>query len=225
MGPMGLIRPIGPISPIKPSSSMSLAYHHVYEPGSDPSAPPLLLLHGTGGDEYDMIPLARRLSPGSAVLSPRGDVLEHGSPRFFRRFAEGVFDLDDVRKRTHSLAEFLAAAGQQYGFDPRRLTAVGFPNGANIAASLLLLRPESLGDAILLRAMVVLDQPAAAGSLTGRRVLLVNGQEDPIVPLDHPARLAELLEAGNAATTRHLAPAGHGLTSGDLAAATAFLAR
>lgn len=204
---------------------MSLSYHHVYHPGTDPSAPPLLLLHGTGGDEHDLIPLARRLSPGSALLSPRGDVLEQGAPRFFRRFAEGVFDLDDVRQRTHALADFLAAAGQQHGFDARRLTALGFSNGANIAASLLLLRPESLGNAILLRAMVVLDQPAIAGSLTGRRVLLANGQQDPIVPPDHPARLAGLLEAGGATVTAHLAPAGHGLTSGDLAAAAAFLTR
>lgn len=204
---------------------MSLAYQHVYHPGADPSAPPLLLLHGTGGDENDLVPLARQLSPESALLSPRGDVLEHGAPRFFRRFAEGVFDLDDVRERTQALANFIAAAGKQYGFDPRNLTALGFSNGANIAASLLLLRPESLGDAILLRAMVVLDQPALPGSLAGRRVLLANGRQDPIVPPDHPVRLAALLEAGGANLTRHLAPAGHGLTAGDLAAAAAFLAR
>jgi phospholipase/carboxylesterase len=218
-------RPIFVFFVANPIPTMSLSYQHVYEPGTDPSAPPLLLLHGTGGDEHDLIPLARRLSPGSALLSPRGDVLEHGAPRFFRRFAEGVFDLDDVRRRTHALADFIAAASRQYGFDPRRLTAVGFSNGANIAASLLLLRPEAIADAILLRAMLVLDQPAAAGSLGGRRILLANGQQDPIVPLDHPARLAGLLEAGGAAVTRHLAPAGHSLTAGDLAAAAAFLTR
>ncbi|GAB1488199.1 alpha/beta hydrolase [Opitutaceae bacterium] len=204
---------------------MSLSYQHVYQPGTDPSAPPLLLLHGTGGDENDLVPLAQRLSPGSALLSPRGDVLENGAPRFFRRFAEGVFDLDDVRKRTHALADFIAAAGRQYGFDPRRLTAIGFSNGANIATSLLLLRPEVLGDAVLLRAMVVLDQPAAAGSLTGRRVLLANGRQDPIVPSNHPTILASLLQAGGATVTAHLAPAGHGLTSGDLTATASFLAR
>lgn len=204
---------------------MSLSYQHVHHPGTDPSAPPLLLLHGTGGDENDLVPLARQLSPGSAILSPRGDVLEHGAPRFFRRFAEGVFDLEDVRKRTHALADFILAAGKQYGFDPRRLTAIGFSNGANIAASLLLLRPEALGDAVLLRAMVVLDQPAGAGSLAGRRVLLANGRQDPIVPSHHPTILAGLLQAGGATVTSHLAPAGHGLTSGDLAAAAAFLAR
>lgn len=203
---------------------MSLAYHHVYEPATHPSARPLLLLHGTGGDERDLLPLARRLAPGAALLSPRGDVLEHGAPRFFRRFAEGVFDLDDVRRRTHALADFIIAAGREYGLDPRQLTAVGFSNGANLAASLLLLRPEALGDAVLLRAMVVLDHPAAAGSLTGRRVLLANGTEDPIVPGDHPGRLATLLRAGGASVTRHEAPAGHGLTSGDLAATAAFLA-
>lgn len=202
---------------------MSLSYQHVFHPGTDPKAPPLLLLHGTGGDEHDLVPLGQRLSPGSAILSPRGDVLERGAPRFFKRFAEGVFDLNDVRQRTHALADFIQAAGQAYGFDPRQLTAIGFSNGANIAASLLLARPEVLGNAILLRAMVVLDQPATPGSLAGRRVLLANGREDPIVPPDHPSRLAAQLQAGGAEVTTHLAHAGHGLTSGDLAAAAAFL--
>lgn len=202
---------------------MALSYQHLFEPGTDAAAPPMLLLHGTGGNEHDLVELARRLAPGSALLSPRGDVLEHGAPRFFRRFAEGVFDLDDVRRRTHALADFVAAAGRQYGFEPRHLVAFGYSNGANIAASLLLLRPEVLAAAVLLRAMVVLDQPAPAGSLTGRRVFLANGAEDPIVPADHPPRLAALLRAGGADVTLHTSPAGHGLTAGDLAAAAAFL--
>ena len=114
-----------------------LAYIHRFEPGTDASARPLLLLHGTGGDEHDLIPLARQLSPGSTILSPRGDVLENGHPRFFRRFAEGVFDLPDVERRTRALADFIHAAAQQYGFDLSRLMALGFSNGANIAALLL----------------------------------------------------------------------------------------
>src|SRR5437868_4970343 len=136
---------------------MSLSYQHVFQPGTDPAAPPLLLLHGTGGDERDLIPLGRTLSPASALLSPRGDVSEGGALRFFARLAEGVFDAAEVTHRTHALADFVGAAGQQYRFDPQTLIAVGFSNGANIAATLLQLRPESLAGGVLLRAMVVLD--------------------------------------------------------------------
>ena len=202
----------------------TLAYAHIFEPGSDPTAPPLLLLHGTGGDERDLLPLGRQLSPGSALLSPRGDVVEHGARRFFARLAEGVFDPAEVTRRTHALADFIGAATAQHGVDRGRLMAVGFSNGANIAATLLQLRPESLAGAVLLRAMVVLDQPAVAGTLHGRRVLLANGTHDPIVPPDHPPRLAALLRAGGANVSLHLSPASHGLVTADLAAARAFLA-
>jgi predicted esterase len=202
----------------------TLAYAHIFEPGSDPTAPPLLLLHGTGGDERDLLPLGRQLSPGSALLSPRGDVVEHGARRFFARLAEGVFDPAEVTRRTHALADFIGAATARHGVDRGRLMAVGFSNGANIAATLLQLRPESLAGAVLLRAMVVLDQPAVAGTLHGRRVLLANGTHDPIVPPDHPPRLAALLRAGGANVSLHLSPASHGLVTADLAAARAFLA-
>ncbi len=204
---------------------MSLSYQHVFVPGTDPAAPPLLLLHGTGGDENDLLDLGRQLSPGSALLSPRGDVSERGAPRFFRRFAEGVFDLADIRARALALAEFATAASKHYGFDAACLTAVGFSNGANIAAALLQLRPEVLAAAVLLRAMVVLDQPAAPASLAGKRVLLANGTLDPIVPADHPPRLASLLRAGGADVTLHTTEAGHGLTRADLAAARDFFIR
>ena len=199
------------------------AYQHVFQPGTDPAARPLLLLHGTGGDERDLLPLARQLSPDSAVLSPRGDVLEQGAPRFFRRFAEGVFDLADVEKRTHALADFIVAAAEKYGLDRARLTAIGFSNGANIAASLLLLRPESLAAAVLLRPMVVLE-PAQVPSLAGKRVLISSGQHDPIVPADHPARLAEMLRRAGADVTLRNHIASHQLVPGDLAAAKEFLA-
>jgi predicted esterase len=202
----------------------TLAYAHIFEPGSDPTAPPLLLLHGTGGDERDLLPLGRQLSPGSALLSPRGDVVEHGARRFFARLAEGVFDPAEVTRRTHALADFIGAATAQHGIDRGRLMAVGFSNGANIAATLLQLRPESLAGAVLLRAMVVLDRPAAAGTLHGKRVLLANGTHDPIVPPDHPPRLAALLRAGGANVSLHLSTASHGLVTADLAAARAFLA-
>ena len=201
----------------------ALAYHHVFEPGADPAAPPLLLLHGTGGNERDLLRLGRTLSPGSALLSPRGDVSEGGARRFFARLAEGVFDPAEVAQRTQALADFLATATTHYRLDSTRLTAVGFSNGANVAATLLLLRPESLGAAILLRAMVVLDQPAAPGSLAGKRVLLENGEHDPIVPADHPPRLAALLRAGGADVTALTHIASHALVSADIAAAQQWL--
>lgn len=201
----------------------NLSYHHLFEPGPDPAAPPLLLLHGTGGDETDLLRLGRMLSPGSALLSPRGDVSEGGARRFFARRAEGVFDPAEVAQRTHALADFIAAATKHYGVDASQLIAVGFSNGANIAATLLQLRPESLSRALLLRAMVVLDQPAAPGSLTDKRILLLNGNVDPIVPVDHPARLAALLRAGGASVSSHLLPASHALTPGDVNEAQRWL--
>jgi len=201
----------------------TLTYHHIFEPGTNPAAPALLLLHGTGGDEHDLLSLGRALSPGSALLSPRGNVSEHGANRFFARLAEGRFDPAEVTRRTHELADFIVAAAKQYGFDPAQLVAVGLSNGANIAAALLQLRPASLGSAILLRPMVVLDQPAVAGTLTGKRVLIASGTHDPIVPNSHPPHLAALLRAGGANVTVHTSPAGHNLTSADVAAAKAFL--
>jgi predicted esterase len=201
-----------------------LTYTHRFEPGSDPAAPPVLLLHGTGGDENDLIPLGQKLSPGSPLLSPRGDVLEHGMPRFFRRYAEGVFDLVDVRRRTLALADFVAAAAAHYGFAPEKLLAVGFSNGANIAAALLWLRPATLASALLLRPMVVLE-PEVLPDLSGKRILINSGTQDPIVPADHPLRLANLLRQAGANVTLEFPAAAHGLTPADVAAAQGFLAR
>ena len=202
---------------------MNFSYQHLFQPGTDPTSAPLLLLHGTGGNERDLLSLARALSPGAAVLSPRGDVSEHGALRFFARLAEGLFDPAEVTRRTHALADFIAAASQHYGLDPARLTAVGFSNGANIAATILQLRPTVLGGAILLRSMVVLNQPAAAPSLNGKRVLLLNGTADPIVPVEHPPRLAALLRAGGANVTQQMIPASHGLIAADVGAAKSWL--
>jgi phospholipase/carboxylesterase len=211
----------------------SLSYLHRFEPAADlpaeasakagAEAPPLLLLHGTGGNENDLLPLGRQLSPGSALLSPRGDVNEHGMPRFFRRFAEGVFDLEDVAKRTHALADFIGAATATYKLDLARLTALGYSNGANIAASLFLLRPETLAAAVLLRPMVVL-QPAELPNLRGKRVLILSGRHDPIVPTDHPPRLSEQLRQAGADVTLEWLDTGHQLTAADFAAARAWLA-
>ncbi|MBI4625513.1 MAG: alpha/beta hydrolase [Verrucomicrobia bacterium] len=203
----------------------SSAYHHIFEPATKPAAPPLLLLHGTGGSEQDLLRLGRAVSPGSALLSPRGDVSEGGALRFFARLGEGVFDPAEVTRRTNALADFVLAAARRYAIDARQLIAVGFSNGANIAATLMQLRPETLGGGILFRAMVVLDQPAAPASLAGRRVLIVNGSVDPIVPADHPARLAALLRAGDAEVKVHPVQASHQLTSQDAAAAQEWLQR
>lgn len=200
----------------------SLSYIHQFAPGTDASAAPLLLLHGTGGNEHDLLPLGQHVAPGAAVLSPRGDVSENGMPRFFRRFAEGVFDLEDVAKRTHALADFVAAAAAHYRFDASRLTALGYSNGANIAASLFLLRPESLAAAALLRPMVVLE-PKQLPDLRGKRLLILSGRHDPIVPVDHPPRLAEQFRTAGADVTLQWVDTGHGLTPADFAAAKSFL--
>ena len=182
----------------------------------------LLLLHGTGGNERDLIPLGRELDPNASLLSPRGKILESGMPRFFRRLAEGVFDLEDLKNRTNELADFVAAAAQHYGFAADKVVAVGYSNGANIAASLLLLRPEILSAAILFRAMVPLI-PESQPNLSRVRVWIGAGTNDPIIPTSETKRLAELLrKAGADVTIRHFA-AGHELTPDDVEAARDWL--
>src|SRR5438477_11104234 len=153
-----------------------------------PPARVLLLLHGTGGDENDMIPVGRDLDPTAALLSPRGNVLENGMPRFFRRLAEGVFDEEDVIRRAHELADFVGATAARYEFDPKRVIAVGYSNGANIAAAILLLRPEVFVSAVLFRAMVPLVPPGLP-NLAHARVLLLSGKQDVIVPMENAERL------------------------------------
>lgn len=192
----------------------TLSFIHRFEPATKPSTPPLLLLHGTGGDENDLIGLGRMISPGSALLSPRGKVLENGMPRFFRRLAEGVFDEADVRRRAVELADFVAEARETYAL-PAPI-AVGFSNGANIAAAMLLLHPEALAGAALLRAMVPLGEPPTA-DLAGKPVLLLSGATDPIVPATNAARLAELLQTAGASVRHEILPAGHGLSQADVA--------
>jgi len=191
----------------------ALAFIHRFEAGTRPGAIPLLLLHGTGGDENDLLPLGRAVAPDAALLSPRGKVLEHGMPRFFRRLAEGVFDEDDVRRRADELAVFVESARTEYGITAP--TALGYSNGANIAAAMLLLRPQVLAGAILLRAMVPLS--AAPGvDLAAKLVLIISGAQDPIVPAENAARLADLLRASRAAVEHRVLPAGHGLSNADV---------
>jgi phospholipase/carboxylesterase len=198
-----------------------LTFSHRFVPGQKPGARPLLLLHGTGGDETDLVPLGRAVAPGVALLSPRGKVLENGMPRFFRRLAEGVFDEADVRARAHELAGFVAAAREHY-----RLAApiaLGYSNGANIAAAMMLLRPEVLAGGILLRAMTPLANVEADGTLAGKRVLIVSGQRDPIAAPANAARLEAMLARAGAAVDHEVMPGGHELSQEDVALATRWL--
>jgi phospholipase/carboxylesterase len=198
------------------------SFIHRFEPATSAGSRPLLLLHGTGGDENDLLGLGKMISPGSALLSPRGRVLEHGMPRFFRRLAEGVFDEDDVRRRAHELGGFVAEARQRYGLAAP--VAVGFSNGANIAAALLLLEPDALAGAILLRAMVPLSDPPKA-ELGGKPVLLLSGQADPIVPASNSAKLASLLSEAGARVAHKVLPAGHQLSQADLTLARDWIGK
>ena len=170
---------------------------HVFQPADDAAAgPPLLLLHGTGGDEHDLLPLRDYLSPGAAVLSVRGTVLENGMPRFFRRLREGVFDEDDLRQQADDLAEFVGLACQTYGIDDGSLVAVGFSNGANIASAMMLRRPGVLAGAVLLAAMVPFAEPPAA-ALNGTLVIISNGARDPMITAQMTKLLArQLAERG-----------------------------
>ncbi|MCU1293953.1 MAG: phospholipase/Carboxylesterase [Bryobacterales bacterium] len=204
------------------TAESSLGFHHVFEPGSNPEAPTLLVLHGTGGDEHDLLPLAHALAPGASVLSPRGKVLERGAPRFFRRIAEGVFDQADLAARTTELNEFINAACLRYSFELSRLVAVGFSNGANIAASLILKYPQTLGGALLLRAMVPFT-PATRPALRNKPILLLAGISDPIVAATEAESLEELLSNSNADVELRWVDAGHALSGEDVQAARQWL--
>ena len=187
----------------------------IHEFVSGSSGRTLLLLHGTGGNERDLIPLGRELDPNASLLSPRGKVLENGMPRFFRRLAEGVFDLEDLKNRTHELADFVVAAARHYRVDIKNMIAVGYSNGANIAASMLLLRPEILSAAILFRAMVPLI-PDTQPDLGSVRVWIGAGSSDPIVPASETKQLAELLRSAGADVTIRFFQGGHELTQADV---------
>jgi phospholipase/carboxylesterase len=202
------------------ASTRELSFIHRFKPAAEPDQSPLLLLHGTGGNEDDVLPLGQMLSPGSALLSPRGKVLEGGMPRFFRRLREGVFDEEDVRRRANELADFIAEAREAYGLAAP--VAVGFSNGANIAAAVLQLRPEVLAGTALIRAMVPLQEPPAA-DLTGKPVLILSGASDPIVPADNAKRLAAMLKAAGATVEHRMLPTGHGLSQTDVALTKAWI--
>lgn len=184
----------------------------------------LLLLHGTGGNEDDLLPLGRDLSKDACLLSPRGKVLESGAPRFFRRLAEGIFDLEDVRLRAAELATFVDCAREEYSLQEARVVAVGYSNGANIAAVTMLLHPGRIHAAALLRAMVVLEPPRSP-DLSGASVLISSGVMDPIVPASHVRRLADIFRGAGALVEVKEQQASHGLVRSDIFDCAEWIAR
>ncbi|MDQ3862288.1 MAG: alpha/beta hydrolase [Actinomycetota bacterium] len=203
--------------------SAELGFVHRYMPGEDEAGPTLLLLHGTGANEEDLIPLGETLAPGAALLSPRGKVSEYGAPRFFRRLAEGVFDHEDLLFRTHELAEFVEAASEEYGFDLSKLVAVGYSNGANVAASTILLHPGLLRAAVLFRAMVPFE-PDVTPDLSGMPVFMAAGRADRMVPPDNTQRLADILREAGADVDLRWHDTGHPLTYEEVSEAKEWLA-
>jgi predicted esterase len=204
------------------AKAAELSFVHRFVPGT--SAATLLVLHGTGGDENDLLPLARELAPDAALLSPRGPVLENGMPRFFRRLAIGVFDEADVTRRAAELAGFVIAAARAYGFDPARVFALGHSNGANMAAAVLLLHPDALAGAALLRAVLPLE-PERTPELAGKPVWIAAGREDPYSPGPRVEALAERLRAAGAEVELRWSAAGHGLDEKEWSAAREWLGR
>lgn len=191
---------------------------HIFEKGSDQTKPTLLLLHGTGGTERDLLPLAERVAPGANILSVRGNISENGMPRFFRRLAEGVFDEEDLIFRTKELNDFLDEAAEEYAFDRRNVLALGYSNGANIAGSLLFHYQDALAGAILHHPMVPrrgIDLP----DLTGTPVFIGAGTNDPICPAEESEELKALLSEAGATVDLHWENFGHQLTVSEVDAA------
>jgi predicted esterase len=205
-------------------TTQELGFIHRYAPPRAEGQPVLLMLHGTGGDELDLLPLGAALAPEAGLLSPRGKVLENGMPRFFRRLAEGVFDVEDLRHRTHELADFIEAATRAYGFDGKRIVAVGYSNGANIAASLLLLRPSTLAGAVLLHPMVPLV-PETMPDLSGVSALATAGRNDPLIPPEETERLIALLREAGADVAEYWQNDGHALIPDEVTAAREWLSK
>ena len=201
-------------------SERGQGFVHRFFPGE--SGATLLLPHGTGGDENDLVPLGRELAPGAAILSPRGKVSEYGAARFFRRLAEGVFDHEDLVFRTHELADFIEATSEEYGFDLSKLVAVGYSNGANTAASLMLLHPGLLRAAVLFRAMVPFE-PEDVPDLSGMPIFLAAGRMDRMIPPENTERLVEILREAGADLDLRWRNTGHALTYEEVAEAKEWL--
>lgn len=200
-----------------------LGFIHRFVPGEDSSVETLLVLHGTGGNENDLIGIGQAIAPSAAILSPRGNVLENGAPRFFRRIAEGVFDPKEVRSRGEELARFIRAAAVTYRLDPSRIFALGYSNGANIASTVMLIEPELIQGSILLRPMVVYEPPEKR-DLSGSSVLISAGRMDPIVPTASVDHLAQLFRSANADVTVKWQLAAHSLVPSEVREAAEWFA-
>lgn len=200
---------------------MDQDFKHIYIQG-DLRLPVLVLLHGTGGDEQDLVDIGQAVSPGSPILSLRGKVLENGMPRFFRRLAEGIFDQEDLKFRTTELADYIEKARKIYGFENKPVVALGYSNGANIAASVLLSRPETFQGAVLLRAMVPFE-PKSLPNLDGTKVLMLSGLMDNIIPPDNSTRLSKMLDDAGVDVSFIMKPTGHGLTQSDFSDITKWI--
>ncbi len=194
---------------------------HIYEKGTNPSAPTLLLLHGTGGTERDLAGVGRMISAGSSQLGVRGNVSENGMARFFRRLSEGVFDEEDLIFRTGELSEFLDEAAGQYGFDRRNVVAVGYSNGANIAASMMFHRKDALRGAVLLHPMVP-RRGIALPDLQSVQVFIGAGRNDPLCPPAESEELTGLLQEAGADVYLHWENNGHQLSRSEIEHAAAW---
>jgi len=201
---------------------LGFTHHYIPPTQAGQRGPTLLLLHGTGGDENGLLDLGRMLDPTMGLLSPRGKVLENGMPRFFRRLAEGVFDVPDLLERTRELADFVEVASTTYGFDAKHVIAVGFSNGANIAASMLLLRPQTLAAALLLHPMVPFV-PEKLPTLTEKQVFIGAGRHDPIVPMHNTEQLVQLLQQAGATVKAYWHNGGHTITHEEVREAKLWL--
>jgi phospholipase/carboxylesterase len=211
-------------APTDTAAATLAAWPHLYSPG-DAGAPVLLMLHGTGGNEHEIAALAAELLPGAGVLAPRGPVQEHGMLRWFRRHGEGNFDVDDVIARSGHLTGFLEAAREHYTLGGRPVIAVGFSNGANIALATAMLHPDTLKNVIAFSGMYPFGDRDTAADLTGSRLLVLNGDADPMAPLPSVSTLMAALGSHGADAEQVLRPGGHGIGYTDLAAARDWLTR
>src|SRR5215213_8877108 len=211
---------------MKENTKSDLGFIHKFIPAADrQDQTTLLLLHGTGGNEQDLISLARELNPRAAILSPRGKVLESGMPSFFRRLAEGIFDIEDLKFRTHELADFVEKASRVYSFNLKSVISVGYSNGANIASSLLILRTEVLSSAVLFRPMIPLT-PEKIPNLETKNIFMAAGERDPIVPREQTEMLYLLFKKGGANVfLRWQKNSGHVLDYDEISAAREWLSQ
>jgi predicted esterase len=201
-----------------------LGFTHRFVPAEDSSSgETLIVLHGTGGDENDLVGVGQAIAPGAAIVSPRGNVLENGAPRFFKRLAEGVFDPKEVRARALDLARFIRGAVVTYRLDSSRVFALGYSNGANVASTVMFLEPGILQGAILFRPMLVYE-PEKESDLSGSAVFISAGRMDPIVPAASVERLVAIFEAAHAEVTLKWQLAAHNLVPSEIREAAEWLA-